>query len=98
MIEALMAGGPVICSDYCGAADLIKCGFNGDVFKCDSFDSLTNVLNKWIPRGPLKTSLKEEIRSWFRYIDGDSLAQYFIKIINHLKKVTAQAPKAPWFE
>src|SRR5208283_5061000 len=70
--EALMCGVPVICSDYCGAADLIHNGFNGELFRCDSLESLTDSLEKWTSKGPLNDSRRERIRSWSRCIEGET--------------------------
>jgi glycosyltransferase involved in cell wall biosynthesis len=96
--EALMNGVPVICSDYCGASDLIRPGFNGDLFKCDSIYSLEQVINKWISKGPLKPELREKIRCWSRFIEADSVSEYFLEIINHLTPDTSRKPKIPWFD
>ena len=38
--ESLLSGTPVICSDYCGAADLIRDDTLGALFECNSVKSL----------------------------------------------------------
>ncbi|MDO9030793.1 MAG: glycosyltransferase [Hydrogenophaga sp.] len=45
--EALMVGTPVICSNRCGASDLIENGRNGYVFETDSASALLERLNKF---------------------------------------------------
>ncbi|MGA2227995.1 MAG: glycosyltransferase [Syntrophobacteraceae bacterium] len=94
--EALMSGVPVICSDYCGAADLIHSGFNGELFRCDSLESLTDTLQKWISKGPLSDAKREEIRSWSRCIEGEAVARYFLEIIGYFENGGGRRPRAPW--
>jgi glycosyltransferase involved in cell wall biosynthesis len=94
--EALMCGVPVICSDYCGAADLIHNGFNGELFRCDSLDSLTDSLEKRISKGPLNGSKKEPIRSWSQCIEGETVARYFLEIIEYIDNCAGRRPQAPW--
>lgn len=45
--EALMAGTPVICSNRCGASDLIDNGRNGYVFEAGSADALLDCLRRF---------------------------------------------------
>lgn len=94
--EALMRGVPVICSDYCGAADLLHNDERGEVFKAGSVDDLTRVLNKWIAKGPLKPSDREKIQLWSKCIEGESAAQYLYNIIEYSQK-GGKRPITPWF-
>lgn len=94
--EALMGGVPVLCSDFCGAADLIQSGFNGDLFRCDSLESLIPALNKWISKGQLSDIARNKIRNWSRCIEGESVAQYFIEIMDHVAHPGISRPTAPW--
>jgi glycosyltransferase involved in cell wall biosynthesis len=94
--EALMSGVPVICSDYLGAADLVVPGLNGELFKCDSLDSLTQVLNRWIAKGPLQIRERRKIQAWSRCIEGEAVARYFIQIMDYLEGICPERPKAPW--
>lgn len=91
-----MSGVPVICSDYLGAADLVVPGLNGELFKCDSLDSLTQVLNRWIVKGPLPVSEREKIQAWSRCTEGEAVARYFIQIMDYLEGIRSERPKAPW--
>jgi glycosyltransferase involved in cell wall biosynthesis len=95
--EALMSGVPAICSNYCGAADLIRPGFNGDLFDFDSVDSLTQVMRKWVSKGPLDTETREKIRRWSECISGRSVAGYFLRILEYLENNTNPKPVAPWW-
>jgi glycosyltransferase involved in cell wall biosynthesis len=94
--EALMAGVPVICSDFCGAADLIKTGFNGEVFPCDCRHTLTRVMQEWISRGPLPHARREQIRQWSGCISGLSVARYFLDVLRRVNGDRECSPMAPW--
>ena len=94
--EALMIGTPVVCSDCCGAAELIRASGFGEIFTAGSTDDLGRVLEKWIGMGPLVDSRRDEIRKWSKCIAGESMARYLIKIFNHLDNV-GERPIAPWF-
>ena len=94
--EALMSGVPVICSDFCGASDLIRPCFNGELFECGSVDSLTSVLDKWISKGPLDVPVRKKIQNWSRCIEGQEVARYFIRIMDYLEGAPSERPKAPW--
>lgn len=46
--EALMVGTPVICSDRCGASDVIENGRNGYVFEAGNASALGNCLQRFV--------------------------------------------------
>jgi glycosyltransferase involved in cell wall biosynthesis len=94
--EALMAGVPVICSDWCGAKVLIRPGWNGDVFRTGSVQDLARVLDAWLTRGPLPAAQRDEIRAWSRCIEGDRVAQYLLDIIAHVSGQAESRPAPPW--
>jgi glycosyltransferase involved in cell wall biosynthesis len=87
---------PVICSDFCGAADLIKPDFNGEIFPCDSQSSLNRVLQEWIGRGPLSHAKRERTRQWSKCISGLSVARYFLDILRSVDGNRGFNPIAPW--
>ena len=94
--EALMSGVPVVCSDYCGAADLVRAGDCGELFRTESAEDLTRVLDKWIARGPLTDARRAKIRSWSKCIEGNAAAQHLIEILDHVEG-GRERPVAPWF-
>lgn len=92
--EALMRGVPVICSDRCGARDLLQEPWRGEVFRAGSAASLRETLRRWIPAkrtGPLSN----RIRNWSSAIEGDSLAAYFLSILDCVYSNAAR-PIPPW--
>jgi glycosyltransferase involved in cell wall biosynthesis len=94
--EALMSGTPVICSSYCGAADLISNGLNGEIFEYGSADSLVATLERWISKGPLGSSSRTDIMQWSKCLEGATIARYFLQIMQFLDKANDERPKPPW--
>lgn len=94
--EALMAGVPVICSDWCGASALIRAGWNGDVFRCGSVDDLAATLQRWIDRGRLPDDQREAIRTWSGCIAGPAVAGYVLDIVKFVSGSAAERPPPPW--
>jgi glycosyltransferase involved in cell wall biosynthesis len=93
--EALMQGVPVLCSDRCGARDLLSESWRGEVFKADSVETLRDVLSKWILRGKRTPELTARIKNWSRCIEGESVADYFTKVLGHVYN-GGPRPIAPW--
>ena len=95
--EALMCGVPVVCSDNCGAADLLDGTERGEIFQSNSILALSSVLSKWISRGKKDVGMSERIRAWSKCIDGASAANYFLKVVD--SSITGGIkPIPPWFE
>jgi glycosyltransferase involved in cell wall biosynthesis len=94
--EALMSGVPVVCSDACGARDLIRAGWNGDVFPCGSAAELGPTLARWIDRGPLVEARRAEIRQWSRCIAGPSMARYLLDVVAFAAGEAVARPAPPW--
>ncbi|MGA3023420.1 MAG: glycosyltransferase [Bryobacteraceae bacterium] len=94
--EALMQGVPVLCSDRCGARDLLNEAWRGEVFKAGSVGSLRQALAKWIARGKRTRELTERIRHWSCCIEGESVADYFANVLRHVYD-GAPRPIAPWY-
>ncbi|MDE3051448.1 MAG: glycosyltransferase [Nitrospirota bacterium] len=93
--EALMSGVPVICSDHCGAADLIELSHHGEVVRAGSVEGLTAALARMIDRGPLSLPSRERIRRWSDCLDGAHAARYFLEIVRHCEE-GGPKPTAPW--
>jgi glycosyltransferase involved in cell wall biosynthesis len=92
--EALMEGVPVICSDQCGARDLLKDPWRGEVFTAGSVASLREVLGRWVPvRRTVAASGR--IRHWSRRIEGEPLAAYFLSILECVY-ANGVRPTPPW--
>jgi glycosyltransferase involved in cell wall biosynthesis len=91
-----MSGTPVISSNYCGAADLISNGMNGEIFKCGSIQSLVAALERWLVKGPLSDSSRAEIVEWSKCIEGEKIARYFLQIMQFIDRESGERPRPPW--
>jgi glycosyltransferase involved in cell wall biosynthesis len=95
--EALMLGVPVVCSDKCGAADLLDGHDRGEVFSSGSISSLRSILGRRIAGEKKEAATNDKIRAWSKCINGDSAANYFLQIIN--ASITGGGkPVPPWLE
>ena len=79
--EALMRGVPVICSDRCGASDLLKEPWRGETFAAGSVSGLASALQTWVGRGRRTSAERERIRAWSRCIDGAVAAEYLLRAV-----------------
>jgi glycosyltransferase involved in cell wall biosynthesis len=93
--EALMCGVPVVCSARCGASDLIKYPCQGEIFKTGSPQALANALRSRIAQGKPLPELRDRIREWSGCIRGESGAEYFLNLLEHVYGELPR-PKAPW--
>lgn len=95
--EALMCGVPVICSDQCGASDLLQADWRGEVFPSQSVPVLTKLLEKRINFGRTTRELRTEISTWSRCIAGECVAEYLCRIFGHVYHGESR-PIPPWDE
>jgi len=94
--EALMGGARVVCSDFCGAADLIKGTSYGGVFACDSAAALASVLAAQIGRGLVFAEERAAIRAYSEYASGPAAACYFVDILDSIQDKGRLPPTPPW--
>jgi glycosyltransferase involved in cell wall biosynthesis len=93
--EALMVGTPVICSDACGAAGVVKASGSGGVFRRDRFDELQFELNKQLQSGSIDIDNRIRIASWARALDANAGARYLINIFDYSINGGIR-PSPPW--
>jgi glycosyltransferase involved in cell wall biosynthesis len=94
--EALVRGVPVICSDRCGAADLVAESGHGRVFANGDVSALAGALAVYL-RDRRRDDEPGEIRSWARCLSGASGARYLVAAVGHLC-YGGPRPVAPWLE
>ena len=92
--ESLMCGTPVICSNSCGASEVVINSKFGGVFESGSKISLKKELIKILKKGILKQNSRNQISNWSRCIDSDSGSLYLQHIINSLNNNVKPTP--PW--
>lgn len=93
--EALLCGVPAICSDRCGAADLLDGGPRGEVFAARRVDDLARVLAKRIAEGPPDAAVRQRIRDWCSAISPETAAEYLVEVFA-CANGGGEAPVAPW--
>lgn len=94
--EALMSGARVVCSDFCGAADLVRDTAYGAVFRGDSPESLAAVLREQLARGPADSMERRDIMGYGESLGGPAVARYLAGIIGFVAGDGGPAPVAPW--
>lgn len=80
--EALMVGTPVICSDRCGASDIINDGINGYVFEAGNVDHLLKCLNRFFCE--FKWDRSTLAGNELNRLGGAAVAAYFEKEVGAL--------------
>ena len=94
--EALMCGVPVVCSDNCGAADLLREPWRGSTFKMGSVKDLQIVLRGWIARGKRTEEPSARIMKWSSALEGPQVARYLLEIVEHMRG-RGKRPSPPWY-
>lgn len=93
--EALMAGVPVLCSDACGAADLVREPWRGEAFPAGSPIGLAEPLARWVGAGRATRQARERIRDWSACIGGEATADYLLAVVE-ASAGRAPRPAPPW--
>lgn len=87
----------VICSDRCGAADLIGSKKRGDTFPGESVAELRNILAERILQGKRTPETTGKIKNWSQAITGEAAATYLLAVIASLKG-NKPKPVPPWIK
>lgn len=93
--EALMVGVPVVCTDACGAKDLLRESWRGEVFPSGSVSALRTILEARIAGGRPDAAATERIQRWSHCLEGDAGAEYILSVIKHVYS-GGPRPVAPW--
>jgi len=93
--EALGCGVPVVCSDRCGAADLLRAPERGTVVTGASVAALRRALAARLRQGPVTAAARARLRAWAQCIAGPAMAQYLRGVLSHVYDGAAR-PTAPW--
>jgi len=93
--EALMVGTPVICSDACGAAGVVRDSGHGGVFGRDDSAGLTALLDRALAKGAPTPAERLSLAAWAMCLAADAGADYLLEILNHVDG-HGQRPLPPW--
>jgi glycosyltransferase involved in cell wall biosynthesis len=81
VIEALMVGTPVLCSDACGSSLAVQASGGGTVFRHDDLADLERALQAASDAGRPSPSNRAELVAWSRCFSGPVGAEYLLKIL-----------------
>jgi glycosyltransferase involved in cell wall biosynthesis len=96
--EALMAGVPVVCSDRCGASDLVAGSEErGEVFRAGSVSALRTALRQRFCRAKRTPDSAQAICEWSKRIEGTRGAEYILDVMAHVYDGAAR-PSPIWLE
>lgn len=93
--EALMEGTPVIVSDACGAADVVRASGMGGVFQVDNSAALADQLRAAMKAGKVTLAQRTRLRRWAECLAAEAGAAYLLQILEHDSRAGAP-PRAPW--
>ena len=93
--EALMVGTPVICSDRCGAAGVVRCSGQGGVFKTGDVAALTRRIEVELAMGGQSVARRRDLGRWAECLRADAGAAYLRAIIRHATGHGSR-PSLPW--
>ena len=93
--EALMAGTPVICSEGCGTAVVVRASGHGGVFESGSVAGLADQLTRIIARGRLSDGERDALADWAQCLGAEAGAKYLLRVLDHADGRGAR-PEAPW--
>lgn len=96
--EALMVGTPVICSDSCGVAGVVRKSENGGVFRVKDFNGLKDLLAEQLKQGPIQPELRKRISDWAQCLGADAGADYLNQILLFSQAGNNHRPRpiVPW--
>jgi glycosyltransferase involved in cell wall biosynthesis len=95
--EALMVGTPVICSDACGSAGVVRDSGVGGVFPKDNVTALSALLQEMLLKGPLQSSDRDRLTTWANCLGAGVGAEYLLNLIKFIEsKGLGQRPTKPW--
>ena len=87
-----MVGTPVICSDRCGAAGVVRRSGQGAVFKSGDVAALTTRIEVEVAKGGQSEGRRRALRSWAECLGADAGSAYLSRILRH---AAGKGPR-PW--
>ena len=94
--EALMVGTPVICSDTCGAAGVVKASGTGGVFPYEDRQALATALGTQLARGCRGLEARHQLASWAQCLGANAGARYLLEILTFRARASFARPVPPW--
>ena len=92
--EALMVGTPVICSDACGSASVVKASNVGGIFRRDDMQALTLKLREAVDAGCIAAADRQRVQRWATALGVRAGAEYVMRVLSADQSAVAITP--PW--
>lgn len=93
--EALMAGTPAICSDRCGAAEVVLASGTGGVFPAGDQQALEVLLAQQMAQGRQTLQGRAALARWGQSLGAAAGARYLLDVLAHHRD-GAVRPVPPW--
>ncbi len=93
--EALMAGTPVICSDRCGAAGVVRASGCGGVFPSGNVAALAALLRRTMDSVPWTAERRAALSRWAQCLGAEAGAVYLMSVLAHARG-GGPPPVPPW--
>ncbi len=94
--EAFSVGAPVIVSDRCGAADLVRNSVNGYVFRSEDAQDLYKCLSDFLDRKSEWSRFRADSAATGKSISVEEAASYLVNCIKHMAGISDKRPTPPW--
>lgn len=93
--EALLVGTPVICSDACGSASVVRASCIGGVFAKNDSPMLEAQIYQMLKRGRISPIERQRLAVWARSLGASAGAKYLSEIITYQFQ-SGHRPQPPW--
>lgn len=94
--EALIVGTPVICSDACGVAGVVRASNTGGVFPVNERSVLNQLLTEQLVSGPVTNGARSHLATWATCLGANAGAAYLQDILEHTSLAHCTNVIAPW--
>jgi hypothetical protein len=94
--EALMVGTPVICSDACGVAGVVRASGTGGVFTVNDRAAFQKLLGAQCAKGIVDADARTSLKEWASCLGAGAGADYLIKILTSANDQPGRKATAPW--
>lgn len=94
--EALAAGVPVIVSDRCGAAEVVRHGVTGYVFQSGQVEGLRQCICEFAEDRDAWSDRRAACQAIGDALATETVAPYLIECLNHVAGLRIGHPVAPW--
>ena len=96
--EALMTGTPVICSDTCGVAEVVRASGVGGVFPMKYEQALEELLGNQLKNGGVTAQARAQLAAWAACLGANAGARYLLEILAFNETGQGPRPVAPWLK